>query len=55
MMTTFFSIIALICLAFIAWIFLSINTEGQDGAGFAKGVLIAMVALPAGVIVGGMF
>lgn len=54
-MTTIFSIIALICLAFIAWIFLAIETEGQDGAGFAKGILIGIVAIPAGVIVGGLF
>lgn len=54
-MTTVFSIIALLCLGLLAILFLFMPTEGKDGAGFAKGVLIAMVALPAGVIVGGLF
>lgn len=52
---TALSIIALICLGFIAWVFLSIETEGQEGAGLAKAILMAIVAIPAGVIVGGLF
>ena len=49
------SIIALICLAFIAYIFLAMQTEGIEGAGVMKAILMVCVAIPAGVIVGGLF
>jgi hypothetical protein len=49
------SIIALLCLGFIAWIFLSMETENIEGAGVMKAILMAVVAIPAGVIVGGLF
>jgi len=53
--TTAFSIIALICLGFLALCYLIADTDGKPGAIVGKIVGLACVAIPAGVIVGGLF
>ena len=54
-MTTAFSIIALVCLGFLALCYLIADTDGKPGAIVGKIVGLACVAIPAGVIVGGLF
>lgn len=52
-MTTILSIIALGCLAIIAIVFFAIPND-QEGARFMRPFLLICVAIPAGVIVGGL-
>ena len=48
------SIIALICLAFLATVFIVMTTEGIEGAGVMKAFLLVLVAIPFGVILAGL-
>lgn len=48
------AIIALICLAFLATVFIVMDTEGVRGAGVMKALLLILVAVPAGVILAGL-
>lgn len=48
------SIIALICLAFLAVVFIVMETEGYPGAGVMKAFLLVLVAVPFGVILAGL-
>jgi len=53
-MTTIFSIAALVCLGFLALCYLIADTDGKPGAIIGKVVGLACVAIPAGVIIGGL-
>ncbi|MRX54666.1 hypothetical protein GJU41_11850 [Bacillus idriensis] len=48
------AIIALICLAFLATVFIVMDTEGIEGAGVMKALLLILVAIPFGVILAGI-